>query len=184
MKTLKTKMNLIENLCAGAMLIVTWVISFFSFQRGENWTALLISPERNLMLVLSPIGAALFCFLLYRFSCNVHYPQKRLTFFTALCMPLSLMFVFDPMNHPMQSNIHLFFSYLYFFGVNLSFMTSLYQLHFTETKLFQQISQGYLFILLVVGMMYMHYMSINTLFEVTFTTGMTLLLATAVRKTS
>ena len=66
MKTLKTKMKLIENLCAIAMLILTWIISAFSFMRGENWTALLISPERPLLLIFGSTGAMLFCFLLYR----------------------------------------------------------------------------------------------------------------------
>ena len=182
MKTLKTKMKLIENLCAIAMLILTWIISAFSFVRGENWTALLISPERPLLLIFGPVGALLFCFLLYRLSIYSRHPQKKLCLFTCLCMPLSLMFMFDPLSHPLQSNLHLFFSYLYFYGVNFSLITSLFYLHFTEPKLFKTVLQAYLLILGIVLAMYLHYTSVNTLFEVTFTSAMTILVIVTIRK--
>ena len=182
MKTLKTKMKLMENLCAAAMLILTWIVSAFSFARGENWTALLISPERPLLLVFGPLGALLFSFLLYRLSVYTRRPQKKLCRFICLCMPLSLMFVFDPVAHPLQSNLHLLFSYLFFYSVNFSMVYSLYQLHLREPKLFQTTLQWYLLILGCVIAMYLHYTSVNTLFEVTFTSAMTILVIFTIRK--
>jgi hypothetical protein len=92
------------------------------------------------------------------------------------------MFVFDPLSHPLQSNLHLFFSYLYFYGVNFSLITSLFYLHFTEPKLIKTVLQAYLLILGIVLAMYLHYTSVNTLFEVTFTSAMTILVIVTIRK--
>ena len=137
-----------------------------------------------MLYIFGPLGSLLFCYLLYRFSVQVLHPLKKQCLLTTLCMPLSLLFVFDPELHPIQSSLHLLFSYLFFFCVNGCFAHSLMILSLSEKKKANFILQLYLILLAVCSALYIHFMSINTLFELIFTTGMTLLVTFSLHITS
>ncbi len=178
------KSRILENLCAVLMILLTCFVSFQCDLAKENWTVLLLRPEKTILYLLGTLGSLIFCFLLYRFSLNVLHPQKKQCFFSALCMPLSLLFVFDPEFHPIQSSLHLLFSYLFFFCVNGCFVQSLFILSLSQKKKATIILQLYLIILAFCAVLYIHFMSINTLFELFFTVSLTLLLAFSLHLTA
>lgn len=167
------KRRTIENLCTVLMIILTLFVSSYCSMTDENWTVLLLRPEKKLLYVFGTLGSTLFCFLLYQLSKRVKKPQRALCFMTMMCMPLSLMFVYDPDVHQMETTLHLLFAYLYFFGINASIIISLFQLHFRNTKLFHHLAQLYGLILAGCAAICMHYMVINTLFELYFTCATT-----------
>ncbi|MBE6108774.1 MAG: hypothetical protein E7192_09110 [Erysipelotrichaceae bacterium] len=177
------KSKTLEYLCTVLMIVLTCFVSFQCDLKTENWTVLLLRPEKYLLYLFGTLGSFLFCFLLYRFSVNVLHPLKKQCLLTALCMPLSLLFVFDPEFHPIQSSLHLLFSYLFFFCVNGCYIHSLFILSFSHKRKTDFLFQIYLIILALCAGLYLRFMSINTLFELCFTVSMTLLLSFSIRTT-
>ncbi|MBQ7889126.1 MAG: hypothetical protein IJ356_05160 [Erysipelotrichaceae bacterium] len=170
------KHRTVENICTVLMILSTFLISSKCSLTEENWTVLLLKPEKTLLYIFGTLGSILFCFLLYRLSQRVRKPLKALCIFTAICMPLSLMFIYEPINHQLQTTLHLLFAYLYFFEVNAIYIHILYTLHFREPKIFHHLLKIYLFILAGCTGLCVHFMVINTLFELAFTCSMTLLI--------
>ena len=170
-------MPAIEQLCVILILIFTCLISSRCHLTTENWTYLLLRDDKIFLVLFGTLGSLLFCFLLYRFSVYVHRPIFKYCILTSVNMPCSLLFVFEPLNHPIQSNLHLLFAYLYFFCVNGCFIHSLFFFHLSKPNQAKIIETLYLIILILSAALYIHFMSINTLFELFFTLSMTTLLS-------
>ena len=176
----KMKKNTIENAAALAMITLTVIVSAHCHLTQENWTALLLTEDKWLLYVLGTLGSLLFCFLLYRFSCAAKHPQKTGCILTSLYMPISLFFVYEPQNQPFATMLHLVFSYLFFFCVNFQFLSALVHLHYRELFKAKRIAQAYFLVLGTCIASFLIFMSINTLFELLFTCGMTLLLCASI----
>lgn len=145
-----------------------------------NFTGL--TQTHPFQVSLWALGSSLL-FLIQLNDCAKHLSlskQKRYLW-AILCELLCLMTLFlpyTPDKSPLLSGLHLVGAYGFFLSISGYYLFLLVKIQFHELPFFQKSLMSYLCLFFLCGFIFMHYLSINGLFEVIYTSGFALCLVT------